>query len=157
MLNTQRPFIFLLKITLFALILSAIPLPQVLLEASPFWMLLFFIYWLVYFNTKAEYVIALLLGVLLDVLHGDILGQNALALIFSSAFIVNVKQSFFVSNLSTQQVYVFFASTIYLIFLLIIHGLTQGFVMSYYLFLTPLSGALLWPLIKFMLSKCKHQ
>lgn len=155
--NTQRPVIFLIKITLFALILSAIPLPNVLLEALPFWLLLFFTYWLVYFNTKAEYVIALVLGVLLDVLHGDILGQNALALIFSSAFIVNVKQSFFVSNLSTQQVYVFVASTIYLTLLLIVHGLTQGFVMSYYLLLTPLSGALLWPAIKFILSKCKQQ
>jgi hypothetical protein len=40
----------------------------------------------------------LLLGVLIDVLYGDILGQNALALVLSSAFISNIKQSFVVSK-----------------------------------------------------------
>jgi len=101
--------------------------------------------------------LALLLGVLLDILQGDILGQNALALILSSAFIVNVKQSFFVSNLSTQQVYVFVASSIYLGLFLLVHTLIQGFNFSYYLLFAPLTGALFWPLVKLALSKCKHQ
>jgi rod shape-determining protein MreD len=156
-MKTQRPYIFLTKITFFALIISALPLSQTVLEASPFWLLLFFIYWLTYFPAKAQFFLALLLGVLLDILQGDILGQNALALILSSAFIVNVKQSFFVSNLSTQQVYVFVASSIYLGFFLLVHTLIQGFNFSYYLLFAPLTGALLWPLVKLVLSKCKHQ
>jgi len=156
-MNTQRPYVFLIKITLFALIISAIPLSQIVLEVSPFWLLLFFIYWLIHFPAKGRFFLALLLGVLLDILQGDILGQNALALILSSAFIANVKQSFVVSNSSTQQVYVFIASSIYLGLFLLVHTLIQGFNFSYYLLLSPLSSALFWPLIKLALSKCKHQ
>jgi len=156
-MNIQRPYLFLTKITFFALIVSVLPLPQVALEVSPFWLLLFFIYWLAYFPTKGRFFLALLLGVLLDILQGDILGQNALALILSTAFIVNVKQSFFVSNLSTQQVYVFIASSIYLALFLLVHTLIQDANFSYYLLFAPLSGALFWPLVKLALSKCKHQ
>lgn len=156
-MNTQRPYIFLVKITIFALIISAIPLSQIALEVSPFWLLLFFIYWLACFPAKGRFFLALLLGVLLDILQGDILGQNALALILSSAFIVNVKQSFFVSNLSTQQVYVFTASIIYLGLFLLVHTLIQGLNFSYYLLFAPLTSVLFWPLVKLALSKCKHQ
>ena len=157
MMTFQRPYLFLTKTTLFALIISSVPASQILLEISPFWMLLFFIYWLINFPAKGRFFLALVLGVLIDILHGDILGQNALALILSSAFIVNVKQSFYVSNLSTQQVYVFSAASIYLSLILLVHILTQGFNFSYYLLITPLTSALFWPVIKLALSKCRHQ
>ncbi len=154
-MNAQRPYIFLIKITFFALILSTIPLNEVLLAASAFWLLLFYIYWLAYFSTKATFFIALILGVLIDILHGDILGQNALALILSSLFISSVKQSFFVSNLSTQQIYVFISSSIYLLFFLLTSILTQDFDLNYYVFLAPFTSALVWPIVRFLLSKCK--
>lgn len=154
-MNAQRPYIFLIKITFFALILSTIPLNEVLLDVSAFWLLLFYIYWLTYFPTKATFFIALILGVLIDILHGDILGQNALALILSSLFISSVKQSFFVSNLSTQQIYVFISSSIYLLFFLLTSILTQDFVLNYYVFLAPFTSALVWPIVRFLLSKCK--
>jgi len=156
MTTFQRPYLFLAKTTLFALIISSAPASQTLLEFSPFWVLLFFIYWLINFPAKGRFFLALILGVLIDILHGDILGQNALALILSSAFIVNVKQSFYVSNLSTQQVYVFSAASIYLSLILLVHILTQGFNFSYYLLFTPLTSALFWPVIKLALSKCRH-
>ncbi|BAF61834.1 rod shape-determining protein MreD [Candidatus Vesicomyidisocius calyptogenae] len=155
-MNVQRrPYIFLMKITFFALILSVIPLNKLLLGASAFWLLLLYIYWIVYFSTKLKFFIALILGTLVDILHGDILGQNALALIFSSLFISNIKQSFFLSNLSTQQVYIFISSSIYLVFFLLIFVLTQGFIINYYLFLAPFTSAFIWPVVQFLLSKCK--
>lgn len=109
-MNIQRPYVFLLKITLFAFILSALPFNDAVLDSSPFWMLLLYTYWLIHFPVKGSLFIALILGVLLDVLQGDLLGQNALALIVASIFINSVKQSFYVSNLSTQQIYVFLSS-----------------------------------------------
>ena len=69
-----------------ALIFGAISLPSVLEIVSPFWMLIFFIYWIIYTDTKALYFLALILGLLTDILQGSILGQNALALLISSAF-----------------------------------------------------------------------
>lgn len=154
---TRKPYIFLIKITLLALIINELPLPGIILQVSPFWLLLFFTYWLTYFGTQGRFFIALILGILIDILHGDILGQNALALILSAAFIVKVRQSLTVSNITTQQIYILTASGIYLIVLLLVHGLSnQSFDFNYYLLFTPLTSALLWSVVRLLLSKFKH-
>ncbi len=139
-----------------ALIVGAISLPSILEMTSPFWMLIFFIYWIIYTDTKALYLFALILGLLTDILQGSILGQNALALLISSAFIFNVKKSFYVSNLTTQQVYVFFASLFYLIALILTHLAIQGFDFSWLILLSPFTGAIIWPLVRLFLAKLRH-
>lgn len=155
-MNKQRVTLFLLKVVIFSTLLSAIALPEILAQINPLWMLLLYTYWLINFEAKGRLLIALVLGVLLDIMQGDILGQNALALVLASAFVLNVKQSFYVSNLSTQQVYVFGAASIYLLSMLGVHVLTQGFNFSYWLLLTPLSSALVWPIVRLLLAKCRH-
>ena len=142
--------------TIIALIIGAISLPSILETISPFWMLIFFIYWIIYTDTKMVYLFAFILGLLTDILQGSILGQNALALLISSAFIFNVKKSFYVSNLTTQQVYVFFASLIYLIPLILTHLAIQGFDFSWLVILSPFTGSIIWPLVRLLLAKLKH-
>ena len=155
-IKNNRPNILLIKIIILTLIASAIPLNQLLIYISPIWVLLFFIYWLVYTPAKYKFFIALLLGLIIDVLEGLVLGQNALALILSSAFIIHEKQSFFVSNLTTQQIYVFVAASIYLSTVLLIHFLIQGVGFNWFILSTPLSSAIFWPLIKIILVKLHH-
>ncbi len=152
----QSQLLLLLKVTILAFIVGSISLPHVLELISPFWLLLFFIYWLIYSDSSGIYSAALILGLLLDVLQGAILGQNALALVISSAFILSVKKSFFVSNLTTQQVYVFFASLIYLIFFLITHLLVQGLQIQWLIIFVPFTGAIVWPIVRFLLAKLKQ-
>jgi rod shape-determining protein MreD len=153
---SKTQLLLLIKVTILAFILGSISLPKILELVSPFWLLLFFIYWLIYSDSNRIYSIALILGVLLDILQGAILGQNALALIISSAFILNVKKSFFVSNLTTQQVYVFFASLIYLILFLTTHILIQGLKIQWFIISVPFTGAILWPIVRFLLTKLKQ-
>jgi len=155
-MTKNNSLILLTKITIIALIVGAISLPSVLEIISPFWMLIFFIYWIIYTDSKALYFIALILGLLTDILQGSILGQNALALLISSAFIFNVKKSFYVSNLTTQQVYIFIASIIYLIVLILTHIAIQGFDFSWLILLSPFTGAIIWPLVRLFLAKLKH-
>ena len=152
----QTQLLLLIKVTILAFIVGSVSLPNVLELVSPFWLLLFFIYWLIYSDSNGIYTAALILGLLLDVLQGAILGQNALALIMSSAFILSVKKSFFVSNLTTQQVYVFFASLIYLILFLITHILVQGLQIQWLIIFVPFTGAILWPIVRFLLAKLKQ-
>ena len=152
----QTQLLLLIKVTILAFIVGSVSLPNVLELVSPFWLLLFFIYWLIYSDSHGIYTAALILGLLLDVLQGAILGQNALALIISSAFILSVKKSFFVSNLTTQQVYVFFASLIYLILFLITHILVQGLQIQWLVIFVPFTGAILWPIVRFLLAKLKQ-
>ena len=152
----QSQFILLLKITVLAFIVGAIALPSLIEMVSPFWLLLFFIYWLIYSDSNRIYSSAFVLGILLDVFKGGILGQNALALVISSAFILSVKKSFFVSNLTTQQVYVFIASLIYLIVFLITHISVQGLQIQWLVLFVPFTGAILWPVVRFLLAKLKQ-
>ena len=155
-MTKKNSLLLLTKITIITLIVGAISLPSVLEIVSPFWMLIFFIYWIIYTDTKALYLFALIFGLLTDILQGSILGQNALALLTSSAFIFNVKKSFYVSNLTTQQVYVFFACLIYLIALISTHVAIQGFDFNWLIILSPFTGGIIWPLVRLFLAKLKH-
>ena len=155
-MTNQNPILLLSKISIFALIIGAISLPLVIELSSPLWILVCFVYWVIYTDGKWIYLSALILGLLMDVLQGGILGQNALSLVISSAFIFNVKKSFFVSNLTTQQVYIFLGSLIYLITFLLIHILVQGFDFSWLILISPFSSAIIWPVIRFLLAKLKH-
>ena len=152
----QPQLLLLLKVTILAFILGSISLPNILELVSPFWLLLFFIYWLIYSDSNGIFSAALILGLLLDILQGAILGQNALALIISSAFVLSVKKSFFVSNLTTQQVYVFIASLIYLILFLVTHLVVQGLHIQWLIIFVPFTGALVWPVVRFLLAKLKQ-
>ena len=155
MTNSNHLFL-LVKISIIAFITGAISLPSFLELASPFWLLPFFSYWLIYSNGKNIYTTAFILGILLDIIEGGTLGQNAVALLLSSAFILNVKKSFFVSNLTTQQVYIFLGSLIYLIIFLSVHQLTQGLNFEWLILLSPFTSAILWPLIRYLLAKLKQ-
>ena len=155
-MTNQNRMLLLSKISIIALIIGAISLPLVIELSSPLWMLVCFVYWVVYTDGKWIYLSALILGLLMDVLQGGILGQNAFALVISSAFIFNVKKSFFVSNLTTQQVYIFLGSLIYLITFLLTHILVQGFDFSWLILISPFSSAIMWPIIRFLLAKLKH-
>ena len=154
-MNKQTHPLLLVKIVIIAFITGAISLPSFLELCSPFWLLLFFTYWLIYTDSKKIITSALILGLLLDILQGGILGQNALSLVLSSAFILNEKRSFFISNLSTQQVYIFFGSVIYLIVFLLVHQLAQGLNFEWLILLAPFTGATLWPLVRSLLTKLK--
>ena len=155
-MTKNNSLLLLTKITIIALIVGAISLPTILEIVSPFWMLIFFIYWIIYTDTKALSLLALILGLLTDILQGSILGQNALALLISSAFIFNVKKSFYVSNLTTQQVYVFIASLIYLIALILTHIAIQGYDFDWFILLSPFTGSIIWPAVRLFLAKLKH-
>ena len=155
-MTNSNDFFLLVKISIFAFIAGSISLPSFLELASPFWLLPFFSYWVIYSNGKNIYSNAFILGILLDIIEGGTLGQNAVALLLSSAFILNVKKSFFVSNLTTQQVYIFLGSIIYLIIFLLVHQLTQGLNFEWLILLSPFTSAILWPLIRYLLAKLKQ-
>ena len=155
MTNSNHLFL-LVKISIIVFITGAISLPSFLELASPFWLLPFFSYWVIYSNGKNIFASAFILGILLDIIEGGTLGQNAVALVLSSAFILNVKKSFFVSNLTTQQVYIFLGSIIYLIIFLLVQQLTQGLNFEWLILLSPFTSAIVWPLIRYLLAKLKQ-
>ena len=93
-MTKNSSLILLTKITIIALIVGAISLPSVLEIVSPFWMLVFFIYWIIYTDSKALYFYALILGLLTDMLQGSILGQNALDVQFETWIPISTSRMF---------------------------------------------------------------
>ena len=155
-MTNSNHFFLLVKISIIAFIIGAISLPSFLELASPFWLLPFFSYWMIYSDGKNIFTSAFILGILLDIIEGGILGQNALALVLSSTYILYVQKSFLVSNLTTQQVYIFLGSIIYLIIFVLILQFTQDLNFEWLILLSPFTGAILWPLIRSLLAKLKQ-
>tara|TARA_B100000767_G_scaffold216933_1_gene204554 strand:- start:44 stop:511 length:468 start_codon:yes stop_codon:yes gene_type:complete len=155
-MTNSNHFFLLVKISIIAFIIGAISLPSFLELASPIWLLAFFSYWLIYSDGKNIFTSAFILGILLDIIEGGILGQNALALVLSSAYILHVEKSFLVSNLTTQQVYIFLGSIIYLIIFVLVLQLTQDLNFEWMILLSPFTSAILWPLIRTLLAKLKQ-
>ncbi len=148
--------LLLAKITIIALIISAISLPQFFEMIAPIWILIFYIYWLIYSESKSAYFLALMVGLIFDLSQGDILGQNALALILSSIVILRVKKSFYVSNITTQQIYVFLASIVFLVVFLNTQLLMFESDLNWLILFSPLTSAIFWPFVRFTLAKLKH-
>ncbi len=153
MTNKYRPYLFLIKATLIALLLTVIP-AGIFSPVMPFWILLTYVHFMVRFNIKNPTILALPVGIMIDVANGDILGQNALSLMLSALFIFKVKQSFFFSNTTTQQVYLLFAATIYLVTLYAIHIISiKTFDINWLTLFSILTTSIFWPVIRYILRR----
>ena len=75
-MNNSNQFFLLVKISIIAFIISAITLPSFLELASPFWLLPFFGYWIIYSNAKKIFATAFILGLLFDIFQGAVLGLS---------------------------------------------------------------------------------
>ncbi len=73
---------WLLPISVFvALLLGLLPLPGVLLPLRPYWLALVLAYWLIEAPDKVGLGVAFILGLLADLLFGNLLGEQALRLV----------------------------------------------------------------------------
>ncbi|MBB3104703.1 rod shape-determining protein MreD [Azomonas macrocytogenes] len=128
------------------LLLSIVPMPEFLQVGRPLWLALLISYWTLYLPHRVGMTNAWLLGLVVDVLNGTLLGQNALVLVLVS-FLVQLLQQRLRIFPTWQQSLV----------LLVVFGLTQLVQLWLYvlagnrppptlLFLLPaLVSALLWP------------
>lgn len=75
----SRRLIFLTVMT--AILLSLIPLPEVLLPFKPYWVALVVIYWSLETQDMISLGLAFLVGLVLDILSGSLMGMHALSLV----------------------------------------------------------------------------
>ena len=75
-----RAYSVILPTFFFALVLAAFPMPRLIDYIRPEWVAMTVIFWVLMSPTKAGIFLALFMGLLLDVLHGSLLGLNALAM-----------------------------------------------------------------------------
>lgn len=91
----------------FALVMAVLPMPLWLLWGRPEWVCLALIYWCIALPHRVGMATALLLGVVLDVLEGAVMGQNAFALVVVALLSLTLYQRLRVYSLWQQAGVVF--------------------------------------------------
>ena len=130
-----------------AAVLAVMPLPPWLQWARPEWAALVVIYWVIALPHRVGVVTALVFGVLLDVVEGAVLGQNALALSLLAVLSLAIYQRLRVFALWQQAAVVLLLVGINQLLSQWVQNL-EGAGAQTLLFLLPaFTSALLWPVV----------
>jgi rod shape-determining protein MreD len=136
---------------LLATLLSIIPMPEWLIWARPEMLALVLINWAIAQPHRVGIFTGLVLGVLMDVLEGAVLGQNALSLAVLAMLSLVLYQRMRVTSLWQQSAMVFLLIGINQLICQWIQNL-QGVASQSLIFLLPaFTSALLWPVILLIL------
>lgn len=139
-----------------ALLLSILPLPGWLQWGRPEWVAMVLIHWIIVMPERVGITIAWVVGLVLDVLEGTALGQNAFALSVMAYVVLLLYQRVRMFSLWQQAGVVF-----------VLVGLNQlignwvqtlqGSQSPNLLFLLPaIASALLWPVVSVTLRTLRH-
>jgi rod shape-determining protein MreD len=136
-----------------ALTLAILPLPKPLDPFRPDFLVLVVFYWSIESPRAGGLTLAFFAGLALDVVHGVVLGQHALALTLMAAWVTNFRLRIRVFSPVSQLLTIFAFLTGYQFILFWIDGVTGNAVTSFGRWLAPVIGALLWPLTVSTLSR----
>ena len=142
---------------LIALILYILPLPSWAEWWRPHWVLLVLIFWGTQIPERVGVGTAFVLGLLLDALNGNILGENALALVLISYFIGKFAATLRILPLWQQTLAVFVLTIIEQIVFLWIQRSLGYDIASWLYWLTPLSSMLFWPWVFILLRNLQQR
>ncbi len=128
-----------------AFILTAMPLPDWIAAWRPAWVALVLVYWSLALPHRVNLFTAFILGILLDVLQGSLLGQNAIGLtiiVFITAKLhLQVRQY----PLYQQSIFVGLLVAVYLGMIAWVNGMIGRPPESWAFFAPVLTSILLWP------------
>ncbi len=135
-----------------AMLLTIMPLPDAAAAFRPDWIALVLIYWSMMLPRNYSVGIAWGIGLLLDVAHGTLLGQHALALVavvyLTSRFHLLMR----VFPMSQLTLTVLVLLTVYQFLLFWINGVAGVDVSAASYWGPVVSGTLLWPVVAIVLS-----
>ena len=132
---------------LVAALLAVVPLPEWLQWARPEWVALTLLYWCLALPHRVGIFTALLLGVLVDVLEGAVLGQNAFSLTVLALCALLVYQRLRVFSLWQQCGVEFVVIGLHQLIGQWVQNLEGAGARSLLFLLPALSSALLWPVV----------
>lgn len=142
---------------LLALMLSILPLPEVIAPFRPDWLLLTLAYWTIALPHRANVGTAFIAGLLLDVLLGSVLGAHALALVIPVYLAATQFQR--IRNYSVwQQAFVIGALAMFNKLLIFWAAyMNRDIQLDYHYFWSIVSSMVFWPWVFLLLRKCRRQ
>ena len=139
-----------------ALALAIVPLPQWLDAVRPSWLALLVIYWILHEPRRVGLLTAWLVGILLDTLHGVLLGQHALALIVIGFVTQHFNLRIRVFPMSQQVATVFMLVAIYEFVMFWIDGVSGQPDGDWRRWLPVLSSAAVWPIVHALMQRLRE-
>lgn len=143
---------FLLTLVI-ALALTIIPLPDTLAVMRPAVVALVVMYWILTEPRRVGLLAAWLAGLLLDALHGSLLGQHALALTLVGFLTQQLHLRMRVFPMGQQVLTVFMLVAVYEFLLFWADGVSGLSTNDWRRWLTVPTSAALWPLVCSMVAK----
>lgn len=140
-----------------ALLLTVMPMPQMVKLARPDWALLVLMYWTLALPQRVSVITAFFTGFIVDVLVGTVLGVNALA--FSVVIFVVAQHYLKIRNFAVVQQALLLGLLLALYQLLLFwlsHFLTGVYFRPQYLW-PVLTGMLVWPWLFWLLRRYRRQ
>ncbi|HEX9403879.1 MAG TPA: rod shape-determining protein MreD [Steroidobacteraceae bacterium] len=138
---------------LVALALAVLPLPSMLESLRPDFLVLVVFYWSIELPRAGGLTLAFMAGLALDVIHGVVLGQHALALTLMAAWATHLRLRLRVFSMLSQCLTIFALLTGYQFILFWVDGATGNPVTAFGRWLAPVIGALLWPVLAGILRR----
>jgi rod shape-determining protein MreD len=151
-MSSRISFLQILLTTAIALLLTIVPLPQLLNFGRPDWLLLLVIYWSLNAPFVAGLTYAWICGLIIDALIGTLIGQHALAYVLVATLAQHFQLRIRVFPVLHQAFAVLLLVMVYHFMLFWIDGIVGTAIASWIRWLPALIGALLWPLIVAMLD-----
>lgn len=140
-----------------AVAMDILPLPDALQPFRPPFAVLVLIYWTMMWPERFGLATAVILGLGLDILHGQLLGQNALVLSVVSYLTLRFHLQIRIFPLWQLTVTIFALLTIGALLQFVIEGIAGFSLGSYSRWIRVLSGTLIWPLVLGVMDRLRIQ
>ena len=151
-LTKRYNYIFYMSTLGLALILKILPSPPSIQNLAPDWVLLVLIYWLLSEPHKIGIFNAFFIGLLVDVIPGRLLGQYSLGYIFAAYLCLKLHNRLQNVRLAQQGFIIFLILIISQSILLWTETIQHARLHDLNFWLPALTGALCWPLVKYLLN-----
>jgi rod shape-determining protein MreD len=137
--------------------LTAVPLPDWLLEWRPAWVAMVLVYWCMALPERVGIGSAWLLGLLVDALTGSLLGQHALGFIMVAYIVVKIHQRIRVFPAVQVAFVVGLLVVLHLLLMLWVKGMTGLPPHSWAYWAPAATSVLIWPWLFLLLRDLRRK
>ena len=139
-LNRKRVYLSLVA----ALLLQLLPFSGILLQIKPDFLLLVLLFWLLRAPNICNIGIAWTGGILMDLVTGDVFGQNALAYAITAFLAAMYQRRLILFTVLQQSVYVLLLLFVNQVILLVLKSFSGSEYFGWTYFVPSLTGIMLW-------------
>lgn len=140
-----------------AFMLTAMPLPDWALPWRPAWIAMVLVYWCMALPERVGVITGWVIGLILDVMHGSILGQHAFGLAFVAYVVLQYHQRLRVFRLVQQALVIGSIVFVYLLTMLWIYNLLGSVSYSFSYLFGAVTTGVLWPWVYIVLRDVRRR